>query len=157
MGGTRTVIAGEHRSVLIERQTLLDIMDNDSLVWTVFQISQDNDTISCDSTFTLFAPLSAPEAPLEPSTFNLEPPFPNPFNSRTTITFGLGKPAPTRLSIYDLSGRLVTDLLDRQGRLSYDAGEHKVVWNAGDLGAGVYLVKLEAGGRSVIQKTVIIR
>ncbi len=109
--------------------------------------------------------------------------FPNSFNSSTTITFadgtpppvppasGGGKAAPTRLAVYDLSGRLVVDLLDRQGRLSYGAGgeiapstspasggeTRKVVWEAVDVPAGVYLVRLEAGVRSVTRKIVLMR
>ncbi len=83
--------------------------------------------------------------------------FPNPFNSSTTITFGLGKPAPTRLSIYDLQGRLVADLLDRQGRLWYGAGEHKVVWEADGMPGGIYLIRLESGSDVQTTKMVLLK
>ncbi len=103
---------------------------------------------------------------LHSSSFSLSPPFPNPFNSSTTITFSLSPPAGrggiqggVRLAIYDLSGRLVTDLLNRRGVLQYapTAGTHKVVWDAGDQPAGVYLVRLEAKGQSRTQKIVLMR
>ena len=94
---------------------------------------------------------------------------PNPFNSSTTITFGLDESAPTRLAVFDLSGSLVAELLDRQGRLSYGAGgkitppaiaggdRRTVVWEAGEVPAGVYLVRLEAGGEFATRKVVLMR
>ncbi len=84
---------------------------------------------------------------------------PNPFNSTTTITFSLsphaiaGGVGGVSLRIYDLSGRLVTDLVN--SRLS--AGTHKVVWDAGEIPAGVYLVKLTNGFQHISKKVVVIR
>ena len=91
-----------------------------------------------------------------PSSFALSA-FPNPFNSSTTITFTVQQASqPVRLTIYDLQGRLVADLL--AGRMPAPrAGDHKVVWDAGDLGSGVYLVRLGAGTHTVIRKMLLIR
>ncbi len=115
---------------------------------------------------------SDPDFILHPSSLILSEPFPNPFNSSTTIMFGLDKSAPTRLAVYDLSGRLVANLLDRQGRLSYGAGRkitpptppaiaggdrRTVVWDAGNIPAGVYLVRLEAGEKVTTRKVVLMR
>ncbi len=96
-----------------------------------------------------------------PDMLYLAPPFPNPFNSTTTITFSLSPSAGrggiqggVRLAIYDLTGRLVTNLL---GSTGVSAGTHKVIWDAGDLSAGVYLVRLEANGQTRIQKLILLR
>ena len=81
---------------------------------------------------------------------------PNPFNSMLTIMFSLTPGfGEAGLRIYDLSGRLVVDLTT--GRNAYPPGEHKVVWDAGDQPAGVYLVRLENGAEISTHKVVLIR
>jgi len=112
----------------------------------------------------LKAPTS--DLPLTPYALFLAPPYPNPFNSTTTISFGLSKLAPTRLAVFDIQGRLVQELWtgrdayptgSRQaGRLSY-AGEHKVVWDASGVGAGVYLIRLESGGKTAAVKALVVK
>jgi len=101
-----------------------------------------------------------PEAPLEPSTFSLSA-FPNPFNSSTTISFSVGAycNTPLRLAIYDVNGRLVADLLDGRGvsRNAPTAGEHKIVWDASGVGAGVYFVRLTDGINSSSRKIVVMK
>jgi len=93
--------------------------------------------------------------------------FPNPFNSSTTISFSLpSASASASLRVFGLDGRLVKELWtggdayptsERQaGRLSY-AGEHKVIWDASGLAAGVYIVRLQADNRAVSQKVVLMR
>ncbi len=79
--------------------------------------------------------------------------YPNPFNSSTTITYGLRLPAPTRLALYDLSGREVRTLFDGYRQ----AGFHSVNMNAGDLASGLYFVKLEGSGQIVTQKVMLIK
>jgi len=97
---------------------------------------------------------------LTPVEFSLSA-FPNPFNSSTTISFSVGalREAPLRLAIYDINGRMVADLLDGRGvsRNALTTGQRKVTWDASNVGAGVYFVRLEAGRNSVSQKTVILR
>ncbi len=90
-----------------------------------------------------------------PFEFALYDPYPNPFNSSTIIRFGLDKSAPTRLVVYDLSGRVVADLMT--GRNAYPPGEHSVVWDASGVPTGVYLCWLEAGDRTMTRKIVLVR
>ena len=90
---------------------------------------------------------------LHPSSAILYPAYPNPFNSTTTISFGLDKSAPTRLAVYDLNGQLVDVLLDRV----MPAGRHYVVWEGRDFSAGVYIVKLEGSGQISTGKTILIK
>ncbi len=97
--------------------------------------------------------LSVKKDSLIPTHLNIHPLSPNPFNSSTTIRFGLDKSAPTRLTIFGLDGRLVSELA--RGRMS--AGEHSVVWNAEGVPAGVYIVRLE-GDRGVrTTKAVLLK
>jgi len=69
---------------------------------------------------------------------------PNPFNPRTTIDFNVGKAGPVRLRIFDVMGRLVRTLVDRELAL----GRHQVIWDGKSekglpVSGGVYLYYLE--------------
>jgi hypothetical protein len=83
---------------------------------------------------------------------------PNPFASGARISFRLDHPEPVDLAVYDPSGRLITRLLS--GVLP--AGPHEKTWD-GTTGsgekaaAGVYLLRLEAGGKKLTTKTVHVR
>ncbi|MFH1679452.1 MAG: right-handed parallel beta-helix repeat-containing protein [Candidatus Eisenbacteria bacterium] len=83
---------------------------------------------------------------------------PDPFNRTTEVAFVLPEPAHARLTIHDLSGRLVAVLLDE----SVGAGEHTVSWSgigrAGEIvPSGTYFARLDAGGRVVTRKITRIR
>jgi len=97
---------------------------------------------------------SVSEPPPTPYTLSLTP-YPNPFNGMVTIAFGLSSLAPTRIGIYVLDGRLIEEL--GTGRDAYPPGQHKLVWDASRMAAGVYLVKLESGDQSVVRKVVLMR
>jgi outer membrane protein assembly factor BamB len=90
--------------------------------------------------------------------FSLGQCYPNPFNPSTTIGFTLGEAARVRLSIYDVSGRLVRELLDdRRG-----AGLHSEIWDGTDhagrgVSSGVYFYRLEAGQFIETKKMVLLR
>jgi hypothetical protein len=72
---------------------------------------------------------------------------PNPFNPRTTIEYSVAAPGRVTLCVYNLAGREVRTLVDRDVK----AGEHRVVWDgttdAGQRAAsGVYFLKMETRG-----------
>ncbi len=95
---------------------------------------------------------------------------PNPFNSSTTITFtltpGFGEAG---LRIYNLSGRVVVDLMDgygysKRGKITpptppaIAGGDRRtVVWDASDCPAGVYLVRLESESKVAVRKLVLMK
>jgi hypothetical protein len=88
-----------------------------------------------------------------PTTFSLQQNHPNPFNPSTTIRFSLPRHSHVKLRVYDVSGRLVTTLVDR-GMM---AGVHSVVWNASGLATGVYLYRIQAGGFVQTRKLVLLK
>ncbi len=53
---------------------------------------------------------------------------PNPFHSRATIRFSMASQGHVNLSVFDVSGRLVTTLIDGEA----EAGENAVVWDGTD-------------------------
>jgi parallel beta-helix repeat protein len=65
--------------------------------------------------------------------------FPNPFNPVTTLRFSLPASGHATLKVYDLAGRTVATLLDR----NLEMGAHSVQFNGSHLASGVYLVQIE--------------
>ncbi|MBL0062551.1 MAG: T9SS type A sorting domain-containing protein [bacterium] len=47
-----------------------------------------------------------------PDEYNLYPPYPNPFNARTTFTYDLPSGSPVTLRVFDIMGRQVATLID---------------------------------------------
>lgn len=72
---------------------------------------------------------------------------PNPFRERADIRFSLSRPAVVSLSVYDVSGRLVKEIV----RTGYPAGSHTLIWDGSDsrgnaVGAGIYFYRFASGG-----------
>ena len=84
--------------------------------------------------------------------------YPNPFNPQTTIRYTTVGVSRVRVLVYDVAGRLVRRLVDRQqGR-----GEYSVVWSGEDdhgrpVGSGVYFYILNAGDYVQTRKLVVVR
>ncbi len=93
-----------------------------------------------------------------PSDYKLYAPYPNPFNPFTTIQYNLPEQAKVNISIYDMTGRLVKNLINgTQG-----AGLRSIQWNATDdngltAPAGVYLYRIEAGKFTDVKKMVLLK
>ena len=85
--------------------------------------------------------------------YRLDQNSPNPFNPRTTIHFALSKPGPVTLDVFDLRGRHVTTLVDRE----MEAGEHRVVFHATELASGVYVCRLQAGEFTQSRQITLIK
>ncbi len=94
-----------------------------------------------------------PETGPLPESFDILSIYPNPFNSSTTITYSLPVQSPATLNIYNTRGQLVDVLLDRV----MSAGRHFKGWNAAEMPAGIYWVKLEGGGKKDLRKVVLVR
>ena len=65
----------------------------------------------------------------------------------------LAEAGPVQLCVFDLQGRLVADLFAG----TQSAGSHTVTWDAGDLGSGVYFVRLTGERLSESQKVVLTK
>ena len=84
-----------------------------------------------------------------PGQFRLKGPYPNPFNPKTTLDFEIPVDTYVSLYVYDVLGRRVAALLERE----LGAGVHRAVWDGRDsqgklLGSGVYFYCLTAGVHS---------
>ncbi len=93
------------------------------------------------------------EAVKLPSDFALYQNFPNPFNPTTVIKYALPAEAHVTISVFDVLGRKVLDLVDEKQA----AGYHAITVEANDLGTGVFFYVMQAGNFREIKKMVLIR
>jgi len=77
----------------------------------------------------------------------------NPFNPATTITFTLAEPGDIHLTVYDNTGRNVAELVD--GVLP--VGRYEAAFDGAWLASGVYLPRLESGGRVTTGKMLLMK
>ena len=88
----------------------------------------------------------------------LAPPAPNPARGATLLRYTLPAAALVRLELFDLAGRRVREIEEGERF----AGEHTARFDGSDadgrtIAAGLYFVRLEAGGRSAVTRLVIAR
>ena len=92
-----------------------------------------------------------------PNTFILFQNYPNPFNPSTTISFQLSSQSFVTLKIYDVLGREVKTLINKEMK----AGNYKTVFNFNKLSSGIYFYKLSATGGTkdftAIKKMVLLK
>lgn len=85
--------------------------------------------------------------------FELSGNYPDPFRPRTRIGYSLAARCHVSLTVYDVSGRVVTTLVDE----TQDAGRKTVTWNAGNAASGVYFYTLRAGDFVKTHKMVLTK
>jgi hypothetical protein len=79
--------------------------------------------------------------------------FPNPFNPVTQIRFALSKTADVKLSVYNISGQLVSQLASGVK----NAGHHIVDFDGSKLNSGVYYYTLEGDGKTMTKKMLLVK
>lgn len=85
--------------------------------------------------------------------FVLEQNYPNPFNPTTTISYGLKERSFVELRIYDILGRQVLILLNKE----QNAGSYKVEFDASELTSGIYFYSLKAGSFVETKKMLLMK
>ncbi len=92
--------------------------------------------------------------PLQKTTaFVLLQNYPNPFNTATTITFSVPRRTRTSLKIFDVTGREVATLLNRE----IPPGEYQFHWEASGIPSGVYFYRLQAERYSETKKLLLLK
>ena len=88
-----------------------------------------------------------------PMAYNLSQNYPNPFNPTTTIQFSIPKDDFVKLTVYDINGKVVRELVN-----GYKfAGKYNVEFNATGYASGIYYYRLEAGQYNNTQRMVLIK
>jgi hypothetical protein len=83
----------------------------------------------------------------------LKPAIPNPFNPVTRIGYYLPREDFVKLSIYDVTGRRIDDLVKHV----QSAGDHVIEWNASHHVSGIYFYRIEVGEFTDTQKLILLK
>jgi minor extracellular serine protease Vpr len=88
-----------------------------------------------------------------PTTLSLEQNYPNPFNPMTLIRFSLPEQEHVSLIVYDVLGREIEQLIDRE----IEAGTHTIEFNGNGLSSGLYFYRLNTGNTSIVKRMMLVR
>jgi hypothetical protein len=80
--------------------------------------------------------------------------YPNPFNPATTIDFTTPTDGRAHVRVYNMLGQQVAELFGGMARGGF---LHQVRFDAADLPAGVYMVRLTASGSSMVRKILFVK
>ena len=84
--------------------------------------------------------------------FSVSQNYPNPFNPVTKISFNIPEAGKVKLNVYNVLGNQVATLVNNE----MNAGSHSVTFNAIDLSSGVYYYRIEAEGKFIETKQMIL-
>ena len=87
-----------------------------------------------------------------PISFELLDNYPNPFNPSTTIGFKVLKDSHISVAVFDVLGRKVATLTDQY----YARGTHEITWNASAASSGQYIYRMEADGKLISAKSMVL-
>lgn len=93
-----------------------------------------------------------------PGRYQLDQNYPNPFNPSTTVRFGLPEDGHVEVSVYNVLGRKVRVLVDRQ----LPAGWHSVVWDGRNAdgsaaASGLYLYQMRTEKFSATRRMMLVK
>ncbi len=91
------------------------------------------------------------DIPLE---IELQQNYPNPFNPSTIINFQIPETSIISLEVFDLLGRKVASLINRETRTS---GRYQINFDARELSSGIYIYRLEVSGKVLNKKMTLIK
>jgi len=87
------------------------------------------------------------------SDFHLYENYPNPFNPSTSIRFSLPVASQVSLKIYNISGQVMTTLVDQQ----LSQGNHKFQWQAINMPSGIYFYTLKSGSFMQTKRMLLLK
>ena len=102
---------------------------------------------------SLFSLETVPDIILREGQIGIFENYPNPFNPSTTFRYSVSKPGESELVLYSVTGQLVSQIITHYS----PAGEHQVVWSAGELPSGLFIAKLNHNSEIKIKKILIVK
>lgn len=78
--------------------------------------------------------------------------YPNPFKGKTTINYHLGEETPVTITVYDLFGRVIAELINTK----QPAGEYNVTFNAPRTAHAIYLAEVKTSKMKLRLKMVAV-
>jgi ligand-binding sensor domain-containing protein len=88
-----------------------------------------------------------------PTNFSLYQNYPNPFNPSTTIEFDIPERTNVKLVVYDILGREVETLVDKE----LEPGKYKINFTATNLPSGVYFYTLKTPKFTKTNKMLLVK
>ncbi|MDD5361457.1 MAG: arylsulfotransferase family protein [Ignavibacteria bacterium] len=85
--------------------------------------------------------------------YSLNQNYPNPFNPTTTIKFSIPSSSFVNLSVYDITGKKVGEILN--GQMS--AGQYSEKWDGSKFSSGVYFYVLKTNNFQSTKKMLLIK
>ena len=79
--------------------------------------------------------------------------YPNPFNPVTHFNFSIPKQSDVKISVYDLQGRLVEEIINQSAL----PGTFEVKWDARNYSSGIYFINMIADDFSTTQKITLLK
>lgn len=119
---------------------------------TVLKPQITNKSNSKNTRFTLQITTEEIEANI-PEQVYLNQNYPNPFNPETTIPFGIDIDSNVKLVVYDILGRKVATLVDK----NLSAGNYNQPFKAQHLASGVYFYRLSTAQGVFVKKLTLIK
>jgi len=88
-----------------------------------------------------------------PHNFSVGQNYPNPFNAATLINFSLPSRQRVAIDIVNILGQRIAVVADRE----YDAGNHSVPWDAGDVTSGIYFYRVTTPGQTITKRMTLLK
>ena len=79
--------------------------------------------------------------------------YPNPFNPSTTLEFSLKEKGVATLTVFDVLGRKVTELINEE----LNAGVHTFRFEASGLASGIYYYQLKSADFVSVKKMMLLK
>lgn len=133
----------------------LDREDPARIEWWVWAVDDEFMVLASNAIFWFEIPALGVEETMQPFPMNhyLTPTFPNPFNAFTTVQFGIPVTELVEVSVWDMHGRKIAVLANSV----HAAGRYEAVWHADKNTSGIYMIRIQAGNYSAMQKAILIR
>lgn len=90
---------------------------------------------------------------MKPRNFELNQNFPNPFNSKTIVTYSIPNSDFVSLKIYDILGKEILTVVDEYK----NSGTYLAEIDSNGLSNGIYLLKLKSQQYSIVKKMIVLK
>lgn len=106
----------------------------------------------------LYRVMYNPDHEILPKQVELAQNYPNPFNPATTIRFGLPEESPVRLTVFNILGQKIAELVQDVR----PAGYHTITWDGRNtlgqkVASGIYLYRLETRDLVTTRKMIMLK
>ena len=134
----------------------IDVDENDNLYsqsyygWTVEKWAFNGTLPTIDLTITSVEKVTSQI----PVSFEVSQNYPNPFNPATTIQFAITERAPITLSVYNITGELISTLVNGA---EFESGSYKITFDASRLASGTYIYSINNGINTISKKMTLLK